>query len=137
MTVISEPVEDIAGADNDTQFIFSSSILRENSGGTGLITIRPTFVRAEAGVLTTPDLEPGAATVRIGQTAYYITIPDSGTPIRLWPLIQAGLPLPPAEAAEAVRNGGGFVMGQVMTAAEYAALVSTTTPDPGSVFLVY
>ncbi|WP_330253157.1 hypothetical protein OG874_00630 [Nocardia sp. NBC_00565] len=137
MTVISEPIEDIGGADNKTNFEFSSAIVRENNAGTGLITRRPVFLVAEDGVLTTPDLDPGMATVRIGQRAYLIDIPDSGTPVRLWPLIEAGLPIPPEQEATAVINGGGVARVQAMTAAEYSDLTSSTTPDPGSTFFVY
>ena len=137
MTVISEPISSIAGADNDTDFRFSSPVLRSSSSGTGMVTTAPVLVNAVAGVLTTPNFDPGPATVRVGQRIYNITIPNSGTPVRLTPLIEAGLPIAPAEEASAVVNGGGFARGQVMTADAYAALTSTTTPDPGSVFLVY
>lgn len=137
MTVISEPIGSIAGADNSTTFEFFSSIVRASDDGTGLITRRPVFLTAVDGVLTTPDFDPGPATVRIGQRAYNITIPDSGTPVRLWPLVLAGLSVAPTEEASAVINGGGFAIGQVMTAVDYATLTSTTTPDPGSMFFVY
>ena len=137
MTIISEPIESIAGADNNTQFEFSSPTVRESDDGTSLITRRPVWLVAEDGVLTTPDLDPGPATVTIGQRSFNITIPDSGTPVRLWPLVEAGLPVPPEQEATAVINGGGFVRGEVMTAAEYSALTSSTTPDPGSMFFVY
>lgn len=137
MTVISEPVDTIGGADAQTVFQFSSPVLRDSSDDTALITTVVVRVAPVAGVLTTPDLDPGIAAVRVGPKSYAITIPDSPTPVRLWPLIQAGLPVPPAEVAAAVHDGGGAARIQVMTSAQYTALVASTTPDPGSIFLVY
>ncbi|NEW33857.1 hypothetical protein GV791_14980 [Nocardia cyriacigeorgica] len=133
MTVISEPVGDIAGADDATVFVFSSKVLRESGDGTGLITTRLASLQAEDGVLTTPDLDPGPAVVRIGAREYQIEIPDSPTPIRLWPLIEAGLPVPPTEEATAVRNGGGVARIQRISQTEYDALV---TPDPETLYVV-
>ncbi|MFI6368722.1 hypothetical protein ACIBG0_39075 [Nocardia sp. NPDC050630] len=133
MTVISEPISNIAEADNDTDFFFSSPVLRESGDGTGMVTTTPILVNAVAGVLTTPDLDPGPTKVRIGLNSYYIVIPDSVTPVRLWPLILAGLPVPPAEEAEAVRNGGGVALITVLTEAEYAALTSV---DPETLYVV-
>lgn len=133
MTVISEPIANIAGADNDTQFVFSSPVVRETDDGTGLVTIAPTFLYPVGGVLTTPDLDPGPATVRIGQTAFNIEIPDSGTPVRLWPLVEAGMPVAPAQEATAVINGGGIARVQKITESAYAALV---TPDPETEYSV-
>lgn len=133
MTVISEPIEDIAGADNFTQFEFASTVLRESDDGTGLVTILPVFLTAVDGVLTTPDLDPGSASVRIGRRLYHIEIPDSATPIRLWPLIEAGLPVPPSEEASAVRNGGGVARIQRISETDYSALV---TPDPETLYVV-
>lgn len=133
MTVISEPIENIAGADNNTMFEFASTILRESDDGTSLVTVHPVFLTAVDGVLTTPDMDPGPAHVRIGQRLYSIEIPDSGTPVRLWPLIEAGLPIPPTEEATAVRNGGGVARIQRITEAEYSALV---TPDPETLYVV-
>lgn len=133
MTVISEPVEDIGGADDNTQFEFSSPILRESDDGLGLITRRPVRVVAEDGVLTTPELDPGPALVRIGGRAYDIEIPDSDTPVRLWPLIETGLPIPPEEEASAVVNGGGVARIQKLSQAAYDAI---PTPDPETLYIV-
>jgi hypothetical protein len=137
VTVIHESVATIAGADAQTTFTFSSPALRDSSDDDALITTVGVRLIPVAGVLTTPDLDPGPATVRVGLTSYSIDIPESLTPVRLWPLIQAGLPIPSAEDSAAVRNGGGAARIQVMTTAEYTALVASTTPDPGSIFLVY
>ncbi|MEU9515936.1 hypothetical protein [Micromonospora sp. NPDC048169] len=133
MTVISEPIENIAGADNGTGFYFSAPAIRESDDGTRLITVHPLVVTAIDGVLTTPDLDPGPATVRIGQHTYHIEIPDSPTPIRLWPLVEAGLPVPPAEEATAVRNGGGVRRIAVAELDDYLAM---PTPDPETVYIV-
>jgi hypothetical protein len=64
---------------------------------------------------------------------YPITIPDSATPVRLWPLIEAGLPIPPAQQASAVINGGGIARVQKITESAYAALI---TPDPETEYSV-
>lgn len=133
MTVISEPISNIAGADNSTQFIFSSPILRDSSDDTGMITTLPTILRAVNGVLTTPNFDPGPMTVLIGQYAYYFILPDSDTPVRFWPLIEAGLPIPPAEVATAVVNGGGISRIQRIEQSAYEAL---TTPDPETFYVV-
>jgi hypothetical protein len=137
MTVITETIDTIAGVDSSTTFAFSAPNVRDSSGDNALITTTSVSVKPVDGVLTTPDLDPGTAVVQVGLQSFTITIPDSATPIRLWPLIEAALPVPPAQQATAVINGGGAARIQVMTADDYAALVSTTTPDPGSVFLVY
>lgn len=133
MTVITEPIENIAGADNNTRFEFSSTILRESDDGTSLITVNPVFLTAADGVLTTPDMDPGPAQVRIGQRLYLIDIPDTATPVRLWPLIEAGLPVPPVEEATAVRNGGGVARIQRLSEEAYSAL---ETPDPETLYVV-
>ncbi|WP_280317314.1 phage upper tail fiber protein [Nocardia wallacei] len=132
MTVISEPVESIAGADNQTIFGFQS-LVRESADGTGLITAALVTMQAVDGVLTTPDLDPGPALVSVGHRRFQIEIPDSGTPVRLWPLIHAGLPIPPAEEASAVRNAGGVARIQRITESAYLAL---TTPDPETLYVV-
>lgn len=137
MTVISQSVTDIAGTPEVESIRFATYAIRDSSDGTSLITTKIHAYEPVAGVLTTGDLDPGPAKVIIGARAYAIEIPDSATPVQLWPLIEAGLPIPVAEEASAVRNGGGFVRGQVLTAAEYSALVAATTPDPGSIYFVY
>ncbi|MBF6133523.1 hypothetical protein IU501_10980 [Nocardia otitidiscaviarum] len=132
MTVISEPVGTIAGADNSTQFEFWSPVLRESADGTGTITARPHFLTPVDGVLTTPDLDPGPASVRIGQRVYRIEIPDDPAPVRLWPLIEAGLPVAPAEESTAVRNFGGVPGLRRVTQSWYAA----NPHDPDTLYVV-
>lgn len=137
MTVITETIDTIAGADSNTTFAFASPTVRDSSGDNALITTTAIQVKPVDGVLTTPDLDPGPAVVTVGLQSFAITIPASGTPIRLWPLIEAALPVPPAQVAAAVVNGGGAARIQVLSADEYNALVASTTPDPGSIFFVY
>lgn len=133
MTVISEPINTIGGADDNTQFEFSSPTVRASDDGTALITRRPVFCVAEDGVLTTPELDPGPCLVRFGGRGYEIEIPDSPTDVQLWPLIEAGLPVSPAEMATAVVNGGGVARAVRITESAYSALV---TPDPETLYVV-
>lgn len=133
MTVISEPISNIAGADDLTVFVFRSILNRESADGTGLVTSRIETMQADDGILTTPDLDSGPAAVRIGATEYRIEIPDSPTPIRLWPLVEAGLPITPVEEATAVRNGGGVRRIAVAELDDYLAM---PTPDPETVYIV-
>ncbi|MBF6189410.1 hypothetical protein [Nocardia farcinica] len=134
MTVISEPVASIAGADDFTAFEFAAVVLRENHAGTGLVTPRPVRLVASDGVLTTPELDPGPAIVRIGQRAYRIEIPDWPEPVRLMPLIEAGLPVQPSETASPVINAGGIRRVIDVTVSEYAAL---DPPDPDTLYIVF
>ncbi|MFE7798991.1 hypothetical protein [Nocardia sp. NPDC057440] len=125
MTVISEHIENIAGADNTTAFLFGAN-LRESADGTTFITDRWQRYTATGGVLTTANLDPGPALVRIGGETRQIDIPDSGTAVRLWPLWEAAAPPPPITTNYVV-NGGGIARVQKITVSAYAALV---TPDP-------
>lgn len=133
MTVIAEPIENIAGADNTTAFVFTSYVVRESDDGTALVTTRPQRYTATAGTLITHQLDAGPAVVSIDGLPYWITIPDSASPVRLWPLIEAGLPVPPTQEAEAVRDGGGIARIQRITESGYGALV---TPDPETLYIV-
>lgn len=133
MTVIIEHVSSIAGADDNTIFGFQSIHDRESFDGTGMITSALRTMQAKAGVLTTPPLDPGPTIVHVGSRRYKIQIPDSPTPIRLWPLIQAGLPIPPAQEADAIRNLGGIRGGRVAELDDYQAI---PTPDPETLYFV-
>lgn len=134
MTVISESnVRDIAGADDTTQFEFTANRVGGTEVDTSFLTPRPYFMTAVDGVLTTPDFAPGPALVRVGLRTYAIVIPDSATPVRLGPLIEAGLPIPAADTARAVINAGGISRRMRVTVSEYAALV---TPDPETEYSV-
>lgn len=133
MTVISEPVADIAGADDTTQFEFASAYVRTAADGVGIVTTRPRFFTAVDGVLTTPPLDPGPTICRIGLTTRLIDVPDSATAVLLTPLLEAATPIPTAHTIDAVRNGGGVARIQRITESAYTAL---TTPDPETLYIV-
>lgn len=134
MTVISERITDLAGLGEIDVVVFYTTAIRENAAGTGTVsTRRHSYGPDETGLITTDDLEPGPAQVRFGMSAYAIDIPDFGTPIRLWPLIEAGLPIPPIEEATAVRNGGGVRLILRITEAAYLAL---PIKDPETLYVV-
>ncbi|WP_213572474.1 hypothetical protein [Rhodococcus sp. USK13] len=96
MTVFSEPVADIAGADDTTMFVFYRESLSENAAGNGIATSNRVRIKPVDGVLTTPPLEPGPAKVEWNGKKYDVVIPDSPTPVRLWPQIQNYNPPPKA-----------------------------------------
>lgn len=134
MTVISDRITDLAGtAEVDSIAIFATG-LRENAAGTALVTTtRHDYIPDEDGVITTDDLDPGHAQVRIGMKTYAIDIPDYATPITLWPLIQAGLEIDPTEQQHAVVNAGGVARALRITESAYLAL---TTKDPDTLYVV-
>lgn len=132
MTVISDLVENVAGAADNQPIVFYAERLRDNATSSGMVTPTRHSVMPVDGEFTTPDMDPGQARVRVGSTLYPIVIPESETPVRLGPLIDAGMP-PPAVTNEFVKNGGGIARAQRITAAAYAAL---TTPDPETLYVV-
>ena len=133
MTVISEPIVDIAGLGARQRVRFTIPRIRESTDGSSTITTRTHEVLPVNGVLTTPDLDPGPAKVSIGLDEFDIVIPDSATPLRLWPLIDA-VTDPPAPAATGfVKDGGNIARIQALTQAEYNAM---TTPDPGTLYII-
>ena len=132
MTVISDVVENVAGTPDERVIVFSIKRVRQNVDGNAIVTSeRAQFVPVD-GVFTTTDLDPGPADVKIHSQTYPIVIPDSDTPVRLWPLIDAGLPAP-APSAGFVRNGGGVARIEWVTEAQYAALVK----DPETTYITY
>ncbi|MFC9761634.1 hypothetical protein [Rhodococcus jostii] len=133
MTVISEPVANIAGLTDHTPVIFSVEQIRVRASGTGIVTTSTHPVYAVDEVLTTPDLDPGPAKVTWAGRTYTITIPESETPVALWPLIDAGLPDPTNEPG-VVRNAGGIARIQRITESAYAAL---DTPDPETLYITF
>lgn len=132
MTVLFDDVTTIAGFADGQRIRFSVPVLRENDSGDGIITTKHHDVRPVDGTLTTPDLDAGPAKVSIGMKSYNIVIPDSPTPVRLWPLIDAGMPPPPAGTPGFVRNGGGVARVQALTQAEY----DTATHDPATLYVI-
>jgi len=87
------------------------------------------------GVLTTADLVAGPAVVQIGFSGptYTINIPEAPGPIRLWPLIDAGLPTPSNEPG-LVRNAGGIARIAKITTAQLQAGGGT---DPETLFIEF
>ena len=134
MTILFDNITDIAGASEKAPITFWVPQLRENDSGDGIITTPGVPVYAKDGVFTSPDLDAGPAIVQIGLQQYTITIPESATPIRLWPLIDAGMPPPPeSDRYQFVRNGGGVERTQAMTLADFNALAS---PDPATLYII-
>lgn len=135
MTVITEPIANIAGLDAGTDVVFFVEEPRVQTSGYGIVTTKQVPVRPVAGVLTTPNLKPGAAKVQIGLSKYSIIIPDSAEAVALWPLIEAGMPVPPvADQGGFVRNAGGIARMERITESAYAAL---PTPDPATLYITF
>lgn len=132
MTVISDSVENIAGAAHNKPIVFFVDRLRDNAASSGMVLPTRHSVMPVGGVFTTPDLDPGPAKVQVEGKTYPIVIPDSNTPVRLGPLIDASVPPPPV-TNEFVKNGGGIARAQRITQSDYAAL---TTPDPETLWFV-
>lgn len=136
MTVITSYIRDIADADPSTVFTFDIPAPRGGSGGIGVVTTRARRYTAVHGVLTTDDLTPGPAVLRISghPTEYKITIPDSADPVQLWPLIDAATPPGAGELTTGfIRNGTGVARMAAVPAADYPAMVK----DPATVYFLY
>lgn len=138
MTIVTGNIRDIAGADDATVFTFETPVVRGSSAG-GVVTIRARRYTAEYGLLTTDDLEPGPAVLHLSggmRADYRITIPDSATPVQLWPLIDAATP-PEHEAwmTGYVRNAGGVARVAAMVDEEYWQLVADGLDDPATVYI--
>lgn len=136
MTVLTSNVRDIAGADDATVFTFEIPVVRGAADG-GVVTVRSSRYTAEYGVLTTEDLEPGPAVCRLSgglSAEYQITIPESSTPIQLWPLLEAGAPQAPEIAGRYVINAGGVARAQWISQANWSAIAPG---DPDTTYYVY
>lgn len=113
--------------------MFYIETVRQNVSGTGTVSVKRVDVTPVGGVLTTPNLDPGPAQVQWRGQRYPIVIPHSVSSVRLWPLLDAGMPHPPSTAAGFVRNGGGVTRIQALTQIEYENLDS---PDPATLFII-
>ena len=133
MTVISEPIADIADIAYDNVVVFWVPELRQSADAASIVVENRREYAVVAGVLTTDDLQPGPAHVQIGHQVYPIIIPESATPVRLWPLIDAGMPPPPPTAEGFVRDGGGIARAVALSQAEYDAI---PTPDPATFYVI-
>lgn len=132
MTVIADVVESVAGTADDRLIVFAIKRVRQNVDGNAIVSTEHVQYTPVDGAFTTDDLDPGPATVKIGSLVYPIVIPDSDTAVRLWPLIDAGLPAP-TPSASFVRNGGGVARIEWVTEAVYAGLVK----DPETTYITY
>lgn len=132
MTVITEPVVNLAGLADNAPVTFYVGELRRRASGHGIVTPMRVQVIPVSKVLTTPDLNPGPAKVQWGTKSFSITIPDSATPVPLWPLIEAGMQ-PSAPSVDFVFNGGGIERAEAMSLIEYA----DTSEDPATMYFLY
>ncbi|MGV9742858.1 hypothetical protein [Nocardia farcinica] len=135
MTVIADTFVDLGHRGDTSAVYFWAPGLRDSPAVPARI-ITPQYVAVPidtTGSFTTGDLEPGPAKVRIGGIAYDIVIPDSPTPVRLWPLIDAGVPATPDR--EFVRDGGGVRRVHALTQAAFDAMPAPR--DPETVFFTF
>ncbi|MCA1009010.1 hypothetical protein LCL87_25140 [Rhodococcus hoagii] len=136
MTILTGTVRDIGAYDDLTNFTFATPTVREDDSGDGIITTRKVRCQAAAGVLTTPNLEPGIAilTIQGDPRPYQITIPDSPTPVQLWPLIQAATPPDPgAWTTGYVSNAGGIARVKAVPLTAYPGMAK----DPATVYVLF
>ncbi|AEV51993.1 hypothetical protein [Prescottella equi] len=136
MTILTGTVRDIGAYDDLTVFKFATPVVREDDSGDGIITTRKVRCQANAGVLTTPDLEPGIAilTIQGDPHPYQITVPDSPTPVQLWPLIQAATPPDPGSWTTGyISNAGGIARAQAVPLTAYPGMVK----DPETFYVIF
>lgn len=134
MTVIVDQFVDVGGHADRGALTFWAPVLRDSPVDGTIITPQYVAVTVENdGSFTTPDFAPGPARVRIGGIAHDIVIPDSPTEVRLWPLIDAGVPV--VAEREYVRDSGGVRRVQALPQSAFDALA--TPRDPETVFITY
>lgn len=133
MTVVSETLTDAAGNPETKPLTFFIEQIRESASGTSTISVKRVDAPVVGGVLTV-NLDPGPARVEWRGKTYAIIVPVSATPVRLWPLIDAGLPAPGLGEPGFVRNAGGIARVQRTTIANYAAIPSK---DPETLYITF
>ena len=139
MTVITETfrrLDKTAPASADIGFVFFTVNERRYDGAGDFVVVQVRVpCRLVDGVLTSPDLVAGPALVQIGSVGptYEIQIPESAEPVRLWPLIDAGMPQPPAGAPGFVRNGGGMARTEVLAMPDYPM----HPKDPATMYFLF
>ena len=106
MTILTETFKNIAGQPATGTVEFVCTQIRQGSNGTSAITTSPTSVRLVNGVMTSPDLDPGAALVRLKIGEYdggsvRIVIPVSAEPVQLFPLMSMYVEDVPAVVSQA------------------------------------
>ncbi|MGW4123632.1 hypothetical protein [Nocardia sp. NPDC004711] len=134
MTVIADTMVDIGHGPDVGAVYFRVPVLRDAAAHTQIVT--PQWISAPIssdGTFTSPDLEPGPAQVRIGGIAYEIVVPVSPTPIRLWPLIDAGVPA--VADREFVRDGGGVRRIQALPQSQFDAM--PTGRDVDTIYITF
>ncbi|QIP39780.1 hypothetical protein G9444_2536 [Rhodococcus erythropolis] len=143
MPVISDLLTDGAKLGVGAEIVFTVRDIRDSVAHDAILGPARTTVpvNATTGLFTTPTLDPGPYWVGIRWSRsnpthelYPIEVPAESGTFRLWPLIDAGAPPPPAESDGFIRNGGGFARGERTTIAEYAAM---TAPDPETLYVVF
>lgn len=135
MTIIQERLEDIAGFGLPSSVSFTVPVMRSSADTSAIVAEDTHLFHLDNGELLTTDLDPGPATVRISghSRVYRILIPDSATPVRLWPLLDALMPAPPEQWQTGfIRNGGGMARGVALTQAEMDA----RPEDPGTFYFI-
>ncbi|MGE2714185.1 hypothetical protein ACQI4L_09020 [Mycolicibacterium litorale] len=97
MTAITQNIADIAGASDNTAWVFYTPGIRESSSG-GVVSPKKVRKYPADGVLTV-ELDPGPAVVIAPDNNHYpFIVPEEDT--QLWPLIQAAVTIPPTTAQE-------------------------------------
>ena len=137
MTIITDRVEDVAGAPMVQPVTFTVPTVRQSADGDAIVVPQRHSFRVNDGQLTTTDLDPGPAIVTLPGSAWIdhpIEIPDSSTPVRLWPLIDAGIDPPPQSASGFLRVANGDEARiDFVSATEFAGI----TQDPATAYLVF
>lgn len=129
MTVIEDVVTGVAGRPHRGPVRVWAPRLRGATVHAGVITPDwSEYWPTAAGMVTTDDLAPGAARVAVGGQVYDVQVPDSASPVRLWPLIDAGAPQP-ADDGGFVRNRGGIRAAVMLTQEEFDALGGVYDPE--------
>jgi hypothetical protein len=71
--------------------------------------------------------------VTIGGKSYDFTVPDTGTDLRLFPRLLAGMAPAVASVPQAVVNGGGVAVAKWVTAAQWSDIAPG---DPDTTYFV-
>ncbi|KQU33582.1 hypothetical protein [Rhodococcus sp. Leaf233] len=133
MTILSSTVGNVANQSVDKSVWIKAARLRQGTVTGSVVVPERIEVKPVAGVLTTPELQPGPAVVTWGIDTYYVTIPASGT-VSWWSVLALAVGVPPGTSEESIAEalavyldanpieGGGLTVDQIATAA------TTSTP---------
>ena len=91
MTVITGTIQDVAGNLYNRGIVFKAPAPRRGANATTTIDAWACTVTPNNGVLTTPDLTPGACNVTFDGKSYLVVIPATG-PVDFWDLISTAAP---------------------------------------------